>query len=69
MGRDGGRLAAVLTLLGVLSVAETAHAQKQGGILKIGEFDSPAGMSILEESSATAERPMMGIFNNLVLYD
>jgi peptide/nickel transport system substrate-binding protein len=61
--------AAVLALLGVLSVGKVAFAQKQGGILRIGQFDSPAGMSILEESSNTAEGPMMGVFNNLVLYD
>src|SRR6516165_3175065 len=60
--------AAVLALLGVLSIGEMAFAQKQGGVLRIGQFDSPAGMSILEESSNTAEGPM-GVFNNLVLYD
>jgi peptide/nickel transport system substrate-binding protein len=52
-----------------VSDGETAFAEKSGGILKIGQFDSPAGMSILEESSNTAEGPMMGVFNNLVLYD
>jgi peptide/nickel transport system substrate-binding protein len=52
-----------------VSGGEIALAQKSGGILKIGQFDSPAGMSILEESSNTAEGPMMGVFNNLVLYD
>jgi peptide/nickel transport system substrate-binding protein len=69
MKRDLRLPAAVLALLGVLSVGEMAFAQKQGGILRIGQFDSPAGMSILEESSNTAEGPMMGVFNNLVLYD
>jgi len=67
--RDLRLPAAVLALLGVLSVGEMAFAQKQGGVLRIGQFDSPAGMSILEESSNTAEGPMMGVFNNLVLYD
>ncbi|HEX9535517.1 MAG TPA: ABC transporter substrate-binding protein, partial [Stellaceae bacterium] len=46
-----------------------AFAQMPGGVLKIGQFDSPASMSIHEESSNTAEGPMMGVFNNLVLYD
>jgi peptide/nickel transport system substrate-binding protein len=69
MKRDLRLAAAVLALLGVLSVGKMAFAQKQGGILKIGQFDSPASMSILEESSNTAEGPMMGVFNNLVLYD
>jgi peptide/nickel transport system substrate-binding protein len=61
--------AIVLALVGVLCFAWTASAQKQGGILKIGQYDSPASMSIHEESSNTAEGPMMGVFNNLVLYD
>jgi peptide/nickel transport system substrate-binding protein len=47
----------------------TASAQKQGGILKIGHFDSPASMSLLEESTAAVNRPMMGVFNNLVMFD
>ena len=32
-------------------------------------FDSPASMSIHEESTITAGMPMMGVFNNLVLFD
>src|SRR5467141_2104434 len=62
-------LAAAGALMLAVSDGETAFAEKSGGILKIGQFDSPAGMSILEESSNTAEGPMMGVFNNLVLYD
>jgi peptide/nickel transport system substrate-binding protein len=50
-------------------VAAPAAAQKQGGILRIQHFDSPASMSILEESTRAAEEPMMGVFNNLVVYD
>jgi peptide/nickel transport system substrate-binding protein len=42
--------------------------RKAGGILKIGHFDSPASMSMHEESTAAANRPMMGVFNNLVIY-
>ena len=42
----------------------TASAQKQGGILKIGHFDSPASMSMLEESTFATNRPMIGEFNN-----
>jgi peptide/nickel transport system substrate-binding protein len=52
-----------------LSAADTAAAQKSGGILKISHFDSPASMSLLEEATAAAVRPMMGVFNNLVVYD
>src|SRR5207253_1452011 len=42
---------------------------KRDGILKTWDFDSPASMSILEESTIAAERPMMAVFNNLVLFD
>src|SRR6516162_1643494 len=62
-------LAAVGVLLTAMAAADAALAEKPGGVLKIGEFDSPASMSIHEESSNTAEGPMMGVFNNLVLYD
>src|SRR6516165_12143197 len=62
-------LVTVGALMLAVSGGETAFAEKSGGIIKIGQFDSPAGMSILEESSYTAEGPMMGVFNNLVFYD
>jgi len=66
-----GRGLRVLVAAGalLLSTIEIASAQKQGGILKIFHFDSPASMSLLEESTAAAVRPMMGVFNNLVVYD
>src|ERR1700730_17198615 len=47
----------------------TAVAQKHGGILKQYIIDSPASMSIHEETTVVAERPMMGVFNNLVMFD
>ena len=62
-------LAAVGSLSLALAVADAAFAETAGGILKVGWFDSPASMSILEESTIAAERPMMGVFNNLVMYD
>ena len=65
MKRDLGVLATAGALL--LSIG-TASAQKQGGILKIGHFDSPASMSMLEESTAAVNRPTMGVFNNLVMF-
>src|SRR5205814_7343587 len=46
-----------------------AAAQKSGGILKVYHRDSPASMSILEEGTNSTEIPMMGVFNNLVMYD
>src|SRR5438105_11291950 len=47
----------------------TAVAQKSGGVLKIYHRDSPASMSILEEETNSTEMPMMGVFNNLIMYD
>jgi peptide/nickel transport system substrate-binding protein len=51
-----------------MSAAAPTLAQKPGGILKLSHFDSPASMSILEESTRAALQPAMGIFNNLVMY-
>ena len=54
----------------VLLVAMTpAVAQKQGGILRQHIVDSPASLSIHEETTVTGERPAMALFNNLVLFD
>jgi peptide/nickel transport system substrate-binding protein len=50
------------------SIAPGASAQQKGGILKVGHFSSPASMSIAEESTQATLRPMMGVFNNLVLF-
>src|SRR5262249_6329092 len=66
------------SVLGALSVAlvvtvvvfaDAALAQKQGGILKSYSIDSPASLSIHEEVTIYALRPVMGVFNNLVMYD
>ena len=46
-----------------------ASAQKQGGILRITHRDSPASMSIHEEGTISVVLPMMGVFNNLVMFD
>src|SRR4029077_203628 len=51
-----------------LAAANPALAQKQGGVLRLSHFDSPASMSILEESTRAAEQPMMHVFNNLIMY-
>src|SRR3981081_3205583 len=52
-----------------IGTAYPAFAQKSGGILHQYMTDSPASMSIHEETTVVAERPMMGVFNNLVLFD
>jgi len=68
MKRYLGALAIVTPLL-VVVAAEPASAQKPGGILKMYSPDSPASMSIHEEATFVAEGPMMGVFNNLVVFD
>ena len=56
--------------LAVLGLAgNCAVAQKSGGILRQYIIDSPASMSIHEETTVVAERPMMGVMNNLVIFD
>jgi peptide/nickel transport system substrate-binding protein len=49
--------------------AGPAVAQKSGGILRLPAINSPASMSIHEESTIAALGPMMGVFNNLVMFD
>ena len=61
-------LAAAVTLVAAMDCGG-AFAQKQGGILRQYINDSPASMSIHEETTVVAERPMMAVFNNLVLFD
>src|ERR1051325_8311913 len=56
-----------LLLIG-LGLFRGAVAQQSGGILKIGHFTSPASMSMLEESTIAVNRPMSGVFNNLVMF-
>src|SRR5215467_3232010 len=67
MKRYLGAFASVGLLLRMLA-GETALAQKPGGVLKMSHFDSPASMLLHEEATAAANRPMMGVFNNLVMY-
>src|SRR5262245_17944161 len=61
-------LVAVGALISTFFVAESATAQKSGGVLKVYFFDSPASMSIHEEATIASEGPIMGVFNNLVMY-
>ena len=61
-------LAIASSLLTAASVGQAAFAQKQGGILRMCHFDSPASMSLHEEATGAVNRPMMGVFNNLVMY-
>ena len=69
MTRHLRTLAAVIGLLIALSAASAALSQKSGGTLRQYIIDSPASMSIHEETTVVAERPMMAVMNNLVLFD
>jgi peptide/nickel transport system substrate-binding protein len=68
MKQDLRALAAAAALLFALFANEAALAQKQGGVLRVYSLDSPASMSIHEEATVFAQRPMMGVFNNLVIF-
>src|SRR5690242_773318 len=61
--------AAMWAALALVVTSGAAVAQKPGGILKVPHGDSPASMSIHEESTIVAEGPMMAVFNNLVVFD
>jgi peptide/nickel transport system substrate-binding protein len=58
---------AALVLMGL--TATPAAAQKQGGTLRMPLITSPASMSIHEESTIATLGPMMGVFNNLIMFD
>ena len=62
------RAMAASALIAILGIAG-AHAQKSGGVLRVYHRDSPASMSIHEENTNSTSFPMMGVFNNLVLFD
>src|SRR4051812_31013126 len=55
--------------LALILAALPAVAQKQGGVLRVYHRDSPASMSVHEEGTIGVIMPMMGVFNNLVMYD
>jgi len=52
-----------------ITLVPDALAQKAGGILRIYHRDSPASMSVHEEGTIGVIMPMMGVFNNLVVFD
>src|SRR5437016_10546513 len=55
-------------LLG-MALVMPALAQKQGGMLRVGYHNFPPSMSILEVGGTSVIVPIMGVFNNLVLFD
>src|ERR1700738_1551449 len=69
MKRHSHTFAAAGALLLAVYAPDAAFAQKPGGILRIPHGDSPASMSTHEEATRSTATPMMGVFNNLVLFD
>ena len=62
-------LIAAAGVIMAMAIAVPVSAQKQGGILRQYMIDSPASMSIHEEATPVATRPVMAVFNNLVMFD
>ena len=52
-----------------IAISGAAEAQKRGGVLKLFDPGSPANMSMMELPTIQGEMPMMGVFNNLILFD
>jgi len=69
MKRDLRALGAVAGLLVAMSAADPAVAQKSGGVLRVHALDSPPSLSMHEEVDAVPARALMGVFNNLVVFD
>src|SRR5215472_12277503 len=69
MQRTLRELAAAGALLVSVAITPAAFAQKSGGVLIMSHFDSPASMSMHEEATGAVNRSMMGVFNNLVMFD
>ena len=53
----------------IVAAVSPALAQQKGGVLRMYHRDSPASMSILEEATFSTVIPVMGVMNNLVIYD
>src|ERR1700724_484985 len=68
MRRNLCSFAAAAVLL-ALTGPPAPWAQKPGGVLRMPHLDSPASSSVPEESTISALGPMMGVFNNLVMFD
>src|SRR5271168_1650972 len=59
----------IAAVAAIVAFSAVAFGQKPGGILRVHLLDSPASMSIHEEATVVAERPVMAVFNNLVIFD
>ena len=69
MRRRSRLLAASCGFVAAIAGTGPALAEQKGGVLRIFSSNSPASMSIHEESMRYAVTPVMAVFNNLVLFD
>src|SRR5260221_7895047 len=65
----GVLFAVTVAVIWAIGGSNHALAQKQGGILKLYSPGSPANMSIIESPTIQTQMPVMGVFNNLILFD
>ena len=68
MIRAVGEIAAASALALVLT-GGTVAAQKAGGVLRVYNAESPPGLSIYEQATPWGQGPLMGVYNNLILFD
>ena len=59
----------LLACLLPVDVGAGAHAQKQGGVLRVTHRDNPPSASIHEEATISTVMPFISVFNNLVVFD
>jgi len=62
-------LSAATLVAALVCSGGVALAQKSGGVLKMYHRDNPPTLSIHESSTNSTVIPMMGLFNNLVVYN
>jgi peptide/nickel transport system substrate-binding protein len=59
-----------VTALGTFAASNVSAAEpKHGGILKVYHRETPPSLSIHEEATFSVNAPMMGVFNNLIIFD
>ena len=69
MIRKSLEIAAAAALLLGTAFTAPALAQKRGGILRVYSADSPPGLNIYEQATPWGQGPLMGIYNNLIVFD
>src|SRR5436190_22342539 len=63
------RAPVALALLVAAALSTPALAQKSGGILRVYSADSPPGLNIYEQATPWGQGPLMGVYNNLIVFD